>query len=134
MTLPCCSRRALLGAGAAGAFAGLIGEQLDTQLAFAATPAYAGEVFVLLSLRGGFDGLSAVVPRGDPAYYAARPGIGGPKARLIGGDAYFGLNPGLAPLLPFWKAGSLAAVQAVGQPAPNRSHFAAMEELERAAP
>jgi uncharacterized protein (DUF1501 family) len=124
----------VLGAGLAGAFAGLVGEQLDTQLAFAATPAYAGDVFVLLSLRGGFDGLSAVVPHGDPAYYAARPGIAVPKARLIGGDAYFGLNPGLAPLLPLWKARSLAAVQAVGQPAPNRSHFAAMEELERAAP
>ena len=134
MTPPCCSRRALLGAGVAGAFAGLVGEQLDTRLAFAAAPAPAGDVFVLLSLRGGFDGLSAVVPHGDPAYYAARPEIGVPKARLIGGDAYFGLNPGLAPLLPFWTAGSLAAVQAVGQPAPNRSHFAAMEELERAAP
>jgi uncharacterized protein (DUF1501 family) len=134
MTLPCCRRRTVLGAGLAGAFAGLVGDQLDTQLAFAATPAYTGDVFVLLSLRGGFDGLSAVVPHGDPAYYAARPGIAVPKARLIGGDAYFGLNPGLAPLLPLWKAGSLAAVQAVGQPAPNRSHFAAMEELERAAP
>jgi uncharacterized protein (DUF1501 family) len=134
MTPPCCSRRTVLGAGLAGAFAGLVGEQLDTRLAFAATPAYAGDVFVLLSLRGGFDGLSAVVPHGDAAYYQARPGIGVPKARLIGGDAYFGLNPGLAPLLPFWTARSLAAVQAVGQPAPNRSHFAAMEELERAAP
>jgi uncharacterized protein (DUF1501 family) len=40
----------------------------------------------------------------------------------------------LSPLLPFWKAGTFGAVQAVGQPVPNRSHFAAMEELERAAP
>jgi uncharacterized protein (DUF1501 family) len=128
------SRRRLLAAGAAGAFAGLIGEQLDTRLAFAADPAYGGDVLVLLSLRGGFDGLSAVVPHGDPYYYRARPGIGVPKTRLIGGNASFGLNPALAPLLPLWKAGRLAAVHAVGQPAPNRSHFAAMEELERAAP
>ena len=127
------SRRKLLAAGAAGVFAGLVGEQLATQLAFA-SPAYSGDVFVLLSLRGGFDGLSAVVPAGDPAYYAARPGISVPKSQLIGGDAYFGLNPALAPLLPYWKSGTFGAVQAVGQPAPNRSHFSAMEELERAAP
>ncbi len=128
------SRRGLLAGTAAAAFAGLAGTQLDTGLAFAADPSYAGDVFVLLSLRGGFDGLSAVVPAGDPAYYAARPGIAVPKSRLIGGDAFFGLNPGLAPLLPYWTAGQLAAVHAVGQPAPNRSHFAAMEDLERAAP
>ncbi|UQU65918.1 DUF1501 domain-containing protein [Couchioplanes caeruleus] len=127
------SRRKLLAAGAAGLFAGLAGEQLSTQMAFA-SPGYGGDVFVLLSLRGGFDGLSAVVPAGDAGYYAARPGIAVPKRQLIGGDAYFGLNPALAPLLPYWKAGTLGAVQAVGQPAPNRSHFSAMEELERAAP
>ncbi|WP_433827178.1 DUF1501 domain-containing protein [Actinoplanes sp. CA-015351] len=143
MTVPCAcdderqatvSRRRLLATGAAGAFAGLAGSQLDTGLAFAADPAYAGDVLVLLSLRGGFDGLSAVVPHGDAAYYPARPGIGVPKAQLIGGDSFFGLNPGLAPLLPYWTGGQLAAVHAVGQPAPNRSHFSAMEELERAAP
>ncbi|TWG25664.1 uncharacterized protein (DUF1501 family) [Actinoplanes teichomyceticus] len=128
------SRRRLLAAGAAGAFAGLAGSQLDTQLAFAADPAYSGDVLVLLSLRGGFDGLSAVVPAGDPAYYAARPTIAVPKAQLIGGGTFFGLHPALAPLLPYWTSGKLAAVHAVGQPAPNRSHFAAMEELERAAP
>ena len=128
------SRRKILAAGAAGTFAALAGEQLSTQLAFAADTSYSGDVLVLLSLRGGFDGLSAIVPAGDPAYYTARPGIGVPKAQLIGGDGYFGLNPALAPLLPYWQAGTFGAVQAVGQPAPNRSHFAAMEELERAAP
>jgi uncharacterized protein (DUF1501 family) len=125
-----CRRRTLL----AGGLAGLAGAMLDTRLAFAADPAYRGDVLVLLSLRGGFDGLSAVVPAGDPAYYAARPDIAVPRSQLIGGDGYFGLHPALAPLLPYWRSGRLGAVQAVGQPAPNRSHFAAMEELERAAP
>ncbi|WP_250028327.1 DUF1501 domain-containing protein [Paractinoplanes maris] len=125
-----CKRRTLLG----GALAGLTGALLSTKLAFAADRTHDGDVLVLLSLRGGFDGLSAVVPAGDAAYYKARPGIAVPKARLIGGDRYFGLHPALAPLLPFWKSGHLGAVHAVGLPAPNRSHFAAMEELERAAP
>ena len=128
------SRRRVLAAGAAGAFAGLAGATVDTGLAFAADPAYDGDVLVLLSLRGGFDGLSAVVPAGDAAYYAARPTIGVPKSQLIGGGSFFGLNPALAPLLPYWTGGQLAAVHAAGQPAPNRSHFSAMEDLERAAP
>jgi uncharacterized protein (DUF1501 family) len=46
----------------------------------------------------------------------------------------FGLHPALAPLLPLWNAGRLAAVHATGLPAPNRSHFAAMEEVEDADP
>jgi len=131
------SRRGFLGrAAAVGAAAGLasvVGDGLASRFAFAATPAYTGDVLVVLSLRGGFDGLSAVVPHGDPEYYKARPTIGVPKAKLIGGNEMFGLNPALAPLLPFWQGGQLAAVHAVGQPVQNRSHFAAMEELERAA-
>ncbi|AGZ41581.1 DUF1501 domain-containing protein [Actinoplanes friuliensis] len=130
---PTVTRRGILGAAAAGALAGLAGDQLSTQLAFAAGK-YTGDTIVLLSLRGGFDGLSAIVPAGDPGYYAARPDIAVAKSRLIGGDTRFGLHPALAPLLPFWKARTFGAVQAVGQPAPNRSHFSAMEELERAAP
>ncbi len=127
------SRRNLLAAGAAGAFAGLVGDQLATQLAWGA-PGYAGDVLVVLSLRGGFDGLSAVVPAADPGYYRARPGIGVPTSRLFGAVGGFGLNVALKPLELHWNAGRLAAVHAVGQPAPNRSHFSAMEEMERAAP
>lgn len=130
------SRRGLLGralgAGAAAALTTMIGDGVASRYAFAATP-YSGDTLVVLSLRGGFDGLSAVVPHGDADYYKARPSIAVPKASVIGGDAMFGLHPALAPLLPLWQGGQLAAVQAVGQPNPTRSHFAAMEEMERAA-
>ncbi|MEU4216826.1 DUF1501 domain-containing protein [Actinoplanes sp. NPDC026623] len=130
------TRRGILGrglaAGAAGALAGLAGEGLSTRMAFAAG-GYTGDTLVVLSLRGGFDGLSAIAPIGDPDYYRARPAIALPKSQAIGGDAMFGLHPALAPLLPMWKGGNLAAVHAVGQPNPTRSHFAAMEEMERAA-
>ena len=93
-----------------------------------------GSVLVLLSLRGAADGLSLVVPHGDPAYYAARPRIGVPHSALLAPDPMFGLHPALAPLLPMWNDGSLAAVHATGMAAPNRSHFAAMEAIEDAAP
>lgn len=94
----------------------------------------AGNVLVLLSLRGAADGLSLVVPHSDPAYYAARPRIAVPAASLLAKDPTFGLHPQLAPLLPLWESGRIAAVHATGLAVPNRSHFAAMEELEDADP
>src|SRR3954454_7499175 len=131
------SRRTLLaGAGALGALGavvGVAGPSAATQLAFAGT-AYTGDTIVILSLRGGFDGLSAVVPVGDPAYFAARPTIAIPASRAIKLDAMFGLHPALAPLKPIWDAGGLAAVHAVGQVNPTRSHFDAMATMENAAP
>jgi uncharacterized protein (DUF1501 family) len=131
------SRRALLGgAGAMGALTVLgaaAGSLVHTQVAFAG-PGYTGDTLVVLSLRGGFDGLSAVAPVADPAYHAARPTIGVPTSRALKLDSRFGLHPALAPLHPLYAAGKLAAVHAVGQPNPSRSHFAAMEDMERAAP
>ena len=131
------SRRRLL-ATASAAGVGIAGAQLfgDSvrQLSFGNAPG--GNVVVVLSLRGGSDGLSLVVPRGadNDRLMAARPDLGIPQGRLIGGDARFGLHPALAPLLPMWQAGTFGAVHAVGLPAPNRSHFSAMEEVEDADP
>jgi uncharacterized protein (DUF1501 family) len=130
------TRRQFLGragaVGAAGAVASIVGPGAAMQLAFAAD--YVGDAVVVLSLRGGFDGLSAVIPVGDPSYAKARPTIGVPASRTKQLDTMFGLHPALAPLFPLYSAGSLAFVHAVGQPARTRSHFAAMEEMENAAP
>jgi uncharacterized protein (DUF1501 family) len=103
------------------------------RVAFGATAA-ATDVLVVLSMRGGMDGLSVVVPSGDPGYRAARPNIGLAASVLHRVDPMFGLHPALAPVLPLWTAGTLAAVHAVGQSDPSRSHFSAMAEMERAAP
>lgn len=103
------------------------------QASASGAPSAAGTV-VLLSLRGAVDGMSLVVPHGDPTYYAARPRIGVPASALVARDGFFGLHPGLSALLPWWRNGSMAAVHAAGLPAPNRSHFSAMEELEDADP
>ena len=102
------------------------------EVAYGAVPG--GNVLVVLSLRGGADGLSMVVPRGpDHARLAEyRPGIVVPAASLIGGDTRFGLHPAFAPLLPMWQAGTFGAVHAIGLPTPNRSHFDAMEAVEDA--
>lgn len=127
-------RRLLQGAGVLAATAAA-SSLLPARYAFAADPAAAaGDVLVVLSLRGGFDGLSAVVPAGDPAYPALRPSIGVPASTLLPLDVTFGLHPALAPLKPLWDAGTLAIVQAMGAPDPTRSHFDALREMERAAP
>lgn len=133
------SRRALLGSAV---LAGGVVALGDAQRGYAVTTASStrsrlsstGSVLVVLSLRGAADGLSLVVPHGDPVYYAARPRIAIPHTSLLVPDAMFGLHPALAPLVPLWDSGRLAAVHATGMPTPNRSHFAAMEAIEDAAP
>jgi uncharacterized protein (DUF1501 family) len=93
-----------------------------------------GNVLVVLSFRGGVDGLGLVVPHGDPAYYTARPNINVPKSSVLAGDSMFGLHPDMAPLVPMWRARKMAAVHAVGLEVPNRSHFKAIELIEDANP
>jgi uncharacterized protein (DUF1501 family) len=136
---PCCpefaavSRRGLFtGAVALAGATTLVGSAAVTASAASVVPA--SSVLVVLSLRGAADGLSMVVPHADPVYYSARPRIAVPADRLLAKDGMFGLHPSLAPLLPMWTAGQVAAVHATGLPAPNRSHFAAMEEVEDADP
>jgi len=127
------TRRGLFrGAAVAGASTAFFGTTF-VQTSYAATRS-APTVLVVLSLRGAADGLSLVVPHADPAYYAARPRLAVPKAQLLVSDSFFGLHPALKPLVPMWQAGKMAAVHATGMAVPNRSHFAAMEEVEDADP
>jgi len=127
------SRRGLLtGTLALAGATTMVGSAVVT--ASPARAASASSVLVVVSLRGAADGLSLVVPHADPAYYAARPGIAIPAAGLLEPDATFGLHPAMTDLVPLWQAGKVAAVHATGLPVANRSHFAAMEEMEDADP
>ncbi len=119
-------------AGATGAVAAttMFGDAVR-QASFGAV---GGNTLVVVSLRGGMDGLGMVVPHGDPAYYTARPRLGVPRGSLLAQDSYFGLHPAMAPLKWAWDAGEMAAVHAVGMAMPNRSHFAAIEQVEDADP
>jgi uncharacterized protein (DUF1501 family) len=140
---PCCSdfsrsrlsRRSLLqGAAAVGggmALTQMFGDAL-MQATFAGTPG--GNTMVVISLRGGIDGMGLVVPHGDLGYYKARPTTAVAAGALLEADSMFGLHPSMAPLQPLWKQGQLAAIQATGLAVPNRSHFSAIEEVEDAAP
>src|SRR5688572_20078215 len=86
--------------------------------------------FVFVLLRGGFDGLAAVVPYGDPAYQSLRGTFAFDESDLITLNDTFGLAPGLAPLRDFWQRGELAAIHAMAIPYRTRSHFDGQAILE----
>ncbi|MDJ0756938.1 MAG: DUF1501 domain-containing protein [Ardenticatenaceae bacterium] len=99
-----------------------------------------GDTLVCVFLRGGADGLNMVIPFGDDAYYDLRPTINIPRpddrraeGQALDLDGFFGLHPALSPLLPLYSAGDLALIQATGSPDESRSHFEAMDLMERGA-
>jgi len=85
-------------------------------------------VFVLL--RGGFDGLAAVVPHGDPAYAALRGALAYDEDSLTALDGTFGLAPGLQPLRELWQKDELVVLHAMAIPYRTRSHFDGQAILE----
>jgi uncharacterized protein (DUF1501 family) len=95
---------------------------------FAHVPGPGRLVFVLL--RGGFDGLAAVVPMGDPAYASTRGDMAYERADLTALTDEFALAPGLAPLRTFWDDGQLVALHALAIPYRTRSHFDGQAILE----
>ncbi|MBT8337796.1 MAG: DUF1501 domain-containing protein [Gemmatimonadetes bacterium] len=95
---------------------------------FASVPEPGRLVFVLL--RGGFDGLAAVVPTGDPDYAGLRGAMAFDAGDLVSLESGFGLAPGLAPLRAFWDDGELMALHAMAIPYRTRSHFDGQAILE----
>jgi uncharacterized protein (DUF1501 family) len=85
------------------------------------------KVVVILQLSGGNDGLNTVVPVRNDIYYKSRPrlGIKKEKALMIGDEA--GLHPTLTSFADAFNDGSLAILNSVGYPNPDRSHFRSMD-------
>lgn len=100
------------------------------------------KIFVAIFQRGAMDGLNAVVPYGEAAYYSLRPNIAVPRPgdsqsgqpAALDLNGHFGLNPALAPFKPLWDSGQLAIVHAVGSPDNTRSHFDAQDYMEIGTP
>jgi uncharacterized protein (DUF1501 family) len=101
-------------------------------------PARAGVGFpqrlVIVNIRGGLDGMSAVVPYGDPNLVGLRaplvpPAVGQPGGMFDMGG-FYGLNPSLPNTYAFFKANHMLAVHAVGNISQTRSHFADQGALE----
>jgi len=97
------------------------------------------KTLIAIFQRGAMDGLNAVVPFADAAYYRERPSIaiarpGADDEAAIDLDGHFGLHPRLAPLHRFYRTRQLAIVHACGSPDSTRSHFDAQDYLETATP
>lgn len=106
----------------------------------ALSPQAGKKTLVCIFQRGGADGLNIVVPFGEESYYRYRPSIGikppgSGEGAALDLDGFFGLHPGLEPLLPIYEQGDLGIIHAVGSPdTGNRSHFRAQDFMESAAP
>ncbi|MCU0945937.1 MAG: DUF1501 domain-containing protein [Rubritepida sp.] len=103
--------------------------------AFAAAP---GERrLVVIILRGGLDGLSAVAPYADPAYRAARGELALPEPGREGGALDLGGSFGLSPAMPgfaaLYRSGEASIVHAVAGPYRGRSHFDGQDWMESGA-
>ena len=99
-----------------------------------------GDTLVVVFLRGAADVLNMVVPHGEDAYYQLRPSLGiarpddlkkKKEERTVDLDGFFGLHPNMSPLLEAWQSEQLAIIHACGAPDESRSHFKAMELMER---
>jgi uncharacterized protein (DUF1501 family) len=86
-----------------------------------------GKTLIVVQMAGGNDGLNAVVPYTDSAYYQARPTLAIPQGQVLDLNGRLGLHPALKALQPLWQANQFAIVEGVGYPNPNLSHFASMD-------
>ncbi|MBX3278736.1 MAG: DUF1501 domain-containing protein [Acidobacteria bacterium] len=138
------TRRFLLKSGSA-ALAGL-GAAVNTPSFLGRVAAAGGanrrRVLVAIFQRGAMDGLNAVAPYGERAYYDLRPNLAIPRPGAAGAangsaidlDGFFGLHPSLAPFKPLYDEKRLAIVHAVGSPDGTRSHFDAQDYMESGTP
>jgi len=101
-----------------------------SSLAFAGSAGVDGHRLVVVILRGGMDGLSAVPAIGDPDFAAARGALAQFDGAPLALDSGFALHPQLAQLHAMYGRRELAVVHAVGLPYRERSHFDAQQVLE----
>lgn len=120
------TRRNLMGLGA-----GLFTWAMQPRWASAAST---DPRLVVVVLRGGADGLSIVVPYGDPAYASARGALAMAKSDLTVVDSFYGLHPALKNFGTMFKAGEACAIHATAIPLRNRSHFDCQDNLEAGLP
>jgi len=132
------TRRSLVGGALTAALAAWAGRSAlaDVTMTGKQGESESGDVIVTLFLRGGMDGLSLIVPHGDDDYYRPRPTLALAAPQKGSGsvtdiDGFFGLHPSAAALVPHFKEGRMAAVQAIGSSDQTRSHFEAMATMER---
>jgi len=134
------SRRQLLSKSALAGVGWPVFALSDIQVAFGGQPQPDHAALLIVFLRGGFDGLSLVMPiaGADLAIYnAERPNLAIPasgKGGAWGLNDQFGMHPAAKPLHELYQKKSLAVIHAAGMTEPNRSHFDAQAMIELGTP
>jgi len=130
--------------GCSAAIAALAGARTSAFAFSDGRAAATDKILVVIFLRGGIDALNLVAPVDDKNYIAARPtylrlldqkqGDQLPGLALNNGYAGAGdfrMHPGAAPLHELYQSGKLALVHGCGLKNGTRSHFEAMDLIER---
>lgn len=131
--------------GCSSAIAALAGARINNMVfASEAQAAANDEVLVVVFLRGGCDGLALISPFDDSRYVSARPNF---KTASTGTAAHVQFDPKnssfasslgfhfkATPLKELYDANKLAIVHACGLNDDTRSHFDAMDYMERGTP
>jgi uncharacterized protein (DUF1501 family) len=113
---------------------GLTGIATAGRVKLALADAPTDQRFIVILLRGALDGMSAVVPYGDPGLAGLRaplipPAPGQPNGMYdLGG--FYGLNPSMPNLYAMYQAGEALPIHAVAGPYRTRSHFQAQDLLQ----
>ncbi|WP_028122029.1 DUF1501 domain-containing protein [Epilithonimonas tenax] len=86
-----------------------------------------GKTLIILQLSGGNDGLNTIIPIKNDIYYSSRNRISikADLALLLTDEA--AINPSLRYFKELYDNGELAALNNVGYPEPNKSHFRSMD-------
>lgn len=90
------------------------------------------KVLVIIQLNGGNDGLNTVVPYRNDIYYRLRPQLSIKRELLHSLNDESGLHPALSFFKELYDEGSLAILNNVGYPDPDRSHFRSMDIWQNA--
>jgi uncharacterized protein (DUF1501 family) len=88
---------------------------------------------LVVILRGGMDGLSAVAAIGDPAYANIRGRLAAPRGQALALDSVFALSAKLRKMHALYRAGELLPIHACATGYRDRSHFDAQNVLETGA-
>ena len=124
------------GVGAAGLLSGAVAINWHDLLRAAHDRPLAEDagVLVIVTLYGGNDGISTVIPYADNAYHDARPDLAYAPTEVLHLDDQLGLNPAMRGLAQLWNQRQLAIVRGVGYPKPDHSHFRSMDIWQTASP
>jgi uncharacterized protein (DUF1501 family) len=119
------SRRALLQAGLAGAGMLALGPLGRRRSEALGAPLPNHKRVVVVNMSGGNDTLNMVIPVGLAQYATQRGSLAVPSsaALALNGTTLYRLHPSMPRTQTLWNDGDVAAVQRVGYPNANLSHF-----------